>query len=226
MKQGIVQKNFPFWQKETLLKFCHAAAPVCYKRGDTVLHPMMTNRSVYLIESGRLDYRYYSNDGKMVTVHRLLPGELFGVKSLVTEEVEHPKYFFANAGTDLKAWKLSQNQFWEMMDSDPEFSKGIVQYFVYYVTILEKKILGSTVLTHYQHMILTLLDNMENDKRYNSTVVRISQQKLADMLAISRQSVSTYLQNLSKQEIISIKREQIFILDLDALNRELSQEFL
>lgn len=50
---------------------------------------------------------------------------------------------------------------------------------------------------------------------------QMTQQTLANLLTLSRQSVSTYLSTMTKRGLISVKRGRVHILDWDALNREL-----
>lgn len=223
MEQAQYPKKLPYWPADTLLKFCRAAVPACYSRGATILHPMMTNRHLFLVESGIIDFCYYSMDGECMTIKQARAGSLFGLKSVLEHEVERSKYFFALAKTDVKVWKLPRDALLSMITTDTDFSIGMIQYFIKYVDQMEKKMLRSAILDYYQHMILLLLDYAEN-VRNNTAVVRMTQQDLADLLNISRQSVSGYLKSLNQSGIISIRRGRVYILDWDALNMELNKE--
>ena len=214
----------PFWTKETLRKFCRAAVPRTYKKGETILHPLMQNQSLYLLESGVIDHRYFSSEGDAMTIMQVRPGELIGIKAIFQSDNAH-KFFFEIADTDVKLWQISIESFLSLMQSDFEFTTGVLQYFVHYINIIQRRIMRSAILDHYQHLVMTLLDYAENF-RGNTAEVRMTQQNLADLLALSRQSVSAYLSAMSKRGLISVQRGRICILDWSALNMELLQDEL
>ncbi|MGM9608543.1 MAG: Crp/Fnr family transcriptional regulator [Oscillospiraceae bacterium] len=219
MKHSSFPDKLPFWTKEMLNQFCQASVQVTIKKGSTILHPLMENQFLFLVESGVIDYRYFSLDGDAVTIQQIRPGELFGIKVIFNCESER-RHFFVMADTDVRLWKMSKENFLKLMESDPEFSKGIIQYLVYYVDKIEQKLMHTAVLDNYQQLVLLLMDYAENLKN-NTAVVRITQQNLANLLMLSRQSVSTHLSGMAKNGLIEVRRGQIRILNWDALTKEL-----
>ena len=220
---SVFPEELPFWSKEMLHKFCEAATRLNYKKGDIILHPLMTNQFLFLVESGIVDQRYFARNGDVMTIQQVRPGELFGLKAIFNDGTNGEtiqKYFFIVANTDVQLLRISREKLLALMESDFAFTKGITRYFVYRITMVERKMMNSVIFDNYQNMLLTLLDLAENIKD-NTAVVRITQQNLADMLALSRQSISAYLTDMVKRRLISVKRGRIIILDWDALNMEL-----
>lgn len=218
-EQSSLPTKLPFWTREMLDKFCGASEQVNYKRGSTILHPLMTNQFVFLLESGLVNYRYFSKDGNAVTVQQMRPGELFGIKALFNCKSER-RHFFVMADSNVKLWKMSKESFQRLLESDCDFARSIVQYFVYYVDRVEQKLMHSAVLDNYHHLVLMLMDCAE-DIRNNTAIVQTTQQSLADLLMLSRQSVSAYLAEMTRQGLIEVRRGRICIMNWDGLVKEL-----
>lgn len=212
-------KKLPLWTEEMLDKFCGASTQVNYKKGSTILHPLMENQFLFLVEFGVVGYRCFSKEGDEMTVQQMRTGELFGIKAIFASKNEK-RHFFVMADTDVRLWKMSKESFLQLLEKDYEFSKSIVQYFLHYVNRLEKNLMNSAVLDNYHRLVLMLMDYAENINN-NRAIVRITQQNLADLLRLSRQSVSAYLSEMTKQGLIEVMRGRIRILDWDALVKEL-----
>lgn len=212
-------KKLPLWTEEMLEKFCGASVHVNYKKGSTILHPLMENQFLFLVEFGVAGYRCFSKEGDEVTVQQMRTGELFGIKAIFNHKHEK-RHFFVMADTDVRLWKMPKESFLRLLEKDYEFSKSIVQYFLHYVDRLEKTLMHSAVLDNYHRLVLTLMDCAENVKD-NKAVVQITQQNLANLLMLSRQSVSAYLSEMTKRGLIEVMRGRIRIKDWDALAKEL-----
>lgn len=200
-------------------KFCGASTQVSYKKGSTILHPLMENQFVFLVECGVVGYRCFSEEGDEVTIQQMRAGEFFGIKAIFSSKNEK-RHFFVIADTDVRLWKIPKESFLRLFEKDYEFSKSIIQYFLHYVDRLEQKLMNSAVLDNYHRLVLMLMDCAE-DVKGNEAVVQITQQSLGNLLMLSRQSVSTYLSEMTKQGLIEVMRGRIRILDWDALAKEL-----
>ena len=179
---------------------------------------MEQNQSVYMIESGIVNMRYYTKEGNVVTVLQKVPGDLYGIKGLFHFKGE--KNFYSVAATDVRCWKISRLDFLNLLETNSEFTICAFQWFTTYMDTIERKMLNSAFLNTYQRLILTLTDFAEMTGN-NKGTVHLTQQEIANILATSRQTVSAYLTLLEDSGLIQIKRGQILLNDMDALKEEL-----
>lgn len=213
-----LQEESPLWTKETMQELGVFLMPMSFHKGETILHPLKPNHSLYLVERGVVNYRYYSDGGAAVTILQKRPGDIFGLETIFGRRKENKDYHIV-AGTNVKLFKISGEDFFNQIRSNADFSKSVIQYFAEYIDSMEQKMAHSAVMDSYKRVVSKLIDcaEKENESDY---VVQMTQQDLAEVLFLSRQRVSTHLSKLAKQDVISVKRGRIEILDWDALKQE------
>lgn len=208
----------PLWTVDIMEELGSASVPMTFQKGETILQPSNNSQALYLVERGVVNYRCYSDDGAAVTILQKRPGDVFGLKAIFGRE-EELKDYYIEAGSNVWLRKIPGEDFMTLMQSNLDFSRGVVQYFAQYIDSMERKIAHSAVMSSYQRLILILIEYAE--RRQDGTyVVRMTQQNLAELLFLSRQRVSVHLSKLTKQGLIKIKRGLIEILNWDSLNQE------
>ncbi len=136
--------------------------------------------------------------GKKVIIERLLPGSFFG--DLGTEgETE----LFVEATTDSYVCSLNKDKFFSMISQYPELSEKLMKQLFNRLTQVEKR-MSSVATDSAFHRIVKLLFNLGKKKSDDSMVVseKFTHEELSQMLGISRQTVTTLINQLEKKGLI------------------------
>jgi len=146
-----------------------------------------------------------NSSGKKVIIERLLPGSFFG--DLGTEgEYE----LFVEATTDSYVCALNKDRFFLLISQFPDLSAKLMKQLFHRLLQVEKRMSSIASDNVFQRFIKLLLnlgkvkssDFMEIPNRY-------THEELSQMLGISRQTVSTLINQLERKGLIERKGKLI-----------------
>lgn len=211
-----------FWTAPRLELFCRHAKPVEYLSGEHIFSPGEQSNFLYLIERGKVNMCYYSDNGAAIIVFQDGPGELLGSKWLFNTS-NAGQLFYAVAATDVRAWAIRRENFAVLLQEDFDFVIQVLSRFSLHMDILERKLLHSMTLSAHHRIVMLLLELSEqsNHRTTNTATVFVTQQELSDMLSLSRQTTVVCLKNLQEKGILKTSRGQIDICNLENLRQEI-----
>jgi CRP/FNR family transcriptional regulator len=168
-----------------------------YGKREVIFEPGDKNK-VFIVKTGQVELYHLSPEGKKVIIERLLPGSVFG--DLGTEgETE----LFVEATTDSFVCSLNKDKFFALISQYPELSEKLMKQLFQRLMQVEKR-MSSVASDSAVQRIVKLLLNLGKKKAddYMEVSDRFTHEELAQMLGISRQTVTTLINQLEKNGLI------------------------
>jgi CRP/FNR family cyclic AMP-dependent transcriptional regulator len=190
-----------------------------YRRGAKLFLEGDSAGEVLIIQRGQIKITVASHDGREVLLEVRGSGEVVGEMALIDNS---PRSASASSlTTPTEVLVLSVRDFRELVDSDPDFTRALLDEMV-------RKVRDATF-----HQLELALDDVQGrvarrlldlDRRFGrmrAGIVRvkspITQQEIADWAGVSRQAVVKELSALREQGIVETTGSVMTILDRDAL---------
>ena len=193
-----------------------------FKKGDYIYMPDQSSDKVFFLNDGRVKIGTYGENGKEITKAILNKGEVFGELSMIGEDKRRD---FAYAMEDSKACVLTTDEMKTMMKDH----NGLSLFFM--------KIMGSRVLEMEQRLeSLVFKDSRSRIVEYLVELVKkngqrvgyewvvrkfITHQEIANLTATSRQTVTTVLNELRANNLLTFNRKRLLVRDLENLQAEI-----
>lgn len=174
-----------------------------YSKSQVMFEPQDRDK-VFILKTGRVEIYEITPDGKKIIVDVLGPGDVFG--DLGIQEIsEH----FIEATTDSFACVMKKQEFFEMVSRNPTVANTLVKELFAKVIESEKQVAAlasDNLLVKVKNLLLRLAKRhgeVKEDKAVITT--KFTHEKLAEMIGISRPTMTELLNKLEKQDFI--KRE-------------------
>ncbi len=200
----------------------HGLKHTQYKRGEYIYMSQENADVIYFINSGRVKIGSYDSDSnKEVTKAILREGEVFGELVLAGQSKRQD---FAMAMEPTELCEIHR----DMMDSLLKDHSGLSMFFM--------KLLGSRALRMEQRLeslvfkdsrsriiefLIDLVDRRGERVGYEYVVRKfITHQEIANLTATSRQTVTTILNELRAENLLTFDRRRLLVRDLQKLKAE------
>lgn len=190
-----------------------------YKKGEYIYLPGEDADNIYFVSSGRVKVGHYSPGGKEITKAILDEGELLG--ELATTQEGESRRDFAQAMSSTTLCIMTREEMKGMMREHSGFSTFLMQIFANRVLKMEKR-LENLVFKDSRTRIVEFLLELVSDKGQRvgyEWVVRkfLTHQEIANLTATSRQTVTTVLNELRADNILTFDRRRLLVRDLEQL---------
>jgi CRP/FNR family transcriptional regulator, cyclic AMP receptor protein len=191
---------------------------VTYKRGEIIYVPREMADRIFFINEGRVKISVMNDDNKEVTKAILGKGEVFGELALLGEANRHDT---ALAMEVTSVCVVTLEELRSLMRDRNEVNLFFMKMFASRQLEMERR-LESLVFKDSRTRIIEFLAALTRSKGQRvgyEWVVRqfITHQEIANLTATSRQTVTTTLNDLRAQKLISFNRSRLLVRDLDAL---------
>jgi len=178
---------------------------------------------LFLIVSGRVKIGSYGEGNKEITKAILTTGEVFGELSIIGNNIRRD---FAYVMEDTNVCVLPVSTMKQMMKDHSSLSLFFMKMMGSRVLEMEKR-LESLVFkdsrTRIIEYLLSMVDKRGQRVGYEWLVRNfITHQEIANITATSRQTVTTVLNELRNNKILTFDRKRLLVRDLDKLKKELS----
>ena len=168
-----------------------------YCKREVIFEPGDKDK-VFIVKTGQVELYQLSPSGKKVIIERLLPGSLFG--DLGTEGESE---VFVEATTDSYVCSLDKDTFFSIVSHHSELSEKLMKQLFNRLTQVEKRMSSVASDSAFQRIVKLLL-NLGKKKSDDSMEVseKFTHEELSQMLGISRQTVTTLINQLEKKGLI------------------------
>lgn len=171
-----------------------------YGKRQVILEPEDKDK-VFILKSGRVEIYELTPDGKKIIVDVLVPGNVFG--DLGIEEVSDN---FVEATTNSFVCTMNKNDFFQMVSQNPQISYPLIKE-LFAKTVEAKKQVAALASNNTTTKIKNLLIRLASKygERINDKVVintKFTHEQLADMIGISRPTMTELLNRLEGEGII------------------------
>lgn len=189
-----------------------------FEKGEVIYQANQSANQIYLIRSGKVKIMSSAETGKEIVKAILNNGEVFGEKSIIGEQ-NYNDVAVAIEDTELSI--LSSNQVKSLMKEHSALSLFFMKLMGSKVLEMEQR-LESLIFKDSKTRILEFLIQLIEKKGQRigyEWVVRnfITHQEIANLTATSRQSVTTLLNDLRNDGILTFDRKRLLIRDIDRL---------
>ncbi|MBI4091831.1 MAG: Crp/Fnr family transcriptional regulator [Candidatus Levybacteria bacterium] len=171
-----------------------------YGKRQVILEPRDKDK-VFVLKTGRVEIYEITPDGKKIIVDVLGPGNVFGDLGM-----EDSNETFVEATTDSFVCAMNKNDFFEMVSKNSQIAYPLIRE-LFSKTVESKKQVASLASNNVVAKIKDLL--LRLSKRYgeqnqNKTVIKakFTHEQLADMVGISRPTMTELLNKLEKDKVI------------------------
>ena len=193
-----------------------------FKKGDYIYLPDQSSDKVFFLVDGRVKIGTYGDNGKEITKAILNKGEVFGELSMIGEDKRRD---FAYAMEESTACVLTVDEMKAVMKDHSGMSLFFMKIMGSRVLEMEQR-LESLVFKDSRSRIVEYLVDLvkKNGQRVGyEWVVRkfITHQEIANLTATSRQTVTTVLNELRSDNLLTFNRKRLLVRDLDNLAAEI-----
>lgn len=191
-----------------------------FGKNEVIYRPSQNAEHIFLITEGKVKIASTGDSGKEIVKAILGPGEVFGERSIIGSYTYNDS---AVAIEDTELRILSSGQLKSMMKEHSALSLFFMKLMGSKVLEMEQR-LESLIFKDSRTRIIEYLLNLIEKKGQRigyEWVVRnfITHQEIANLTATSRQSVTTLLNDLRNEGVLTFDRKRLLIRDLDKLKR-------
>lgn len=191
-----------------------------YDRGEKLWSVGEGIGHVNFIEKGVVSVSVVHEEGYRKFLYFMGAGSVYPGPHLSSYKIEYS--IEAAAVVQTHVWRYDLPVVHECLKTDPEFAFAVIELYSAWCNlhIFETAHQRFNSLETQLCNLLFLLDESES----GSDVIRASHSELAEILCVSRESVSRKLGDLSRRGVVKLGRNTISIEDRDALARLCSDE--
>ena len=194
-----------------------------YKKGEYIYLPDQSSDKIFFISEGRVKVGTIGENGKEITKAILNKGEVFGELSMIGEDKRRD---FAYTMEDTNCCVLTVTDMKSLMKDHNGLSLFFMKIMGSRVLEMESR-LESLVFKDSRSRIVEYLIELvsKSGQRVGyEWVVRkfITHQEIANLTATSRQTVTTVLNELRSDNLITFNRKRLLVRDLDMLKKEVA----
>jgi CRP-like cAMP-binding protein len=193
--------------------------PGVYKKDEFIYFKDQSSEKIYMVSNGRVKIGTYGPDGKEIVKAILTRGEIFGELALAGEE-KRPD--FAQAmDNDTRVCAMTIADLQDLMKDNKELSFKILKIVGFRLRKMERKI-ESLVFKDARTRIVEFLKEMAEEKGQKvgfEVMIKnhLTHKDIASLTGTSRQTVTTVMNELRDQNLITFDRRRILIRDLEKL---------
>lgn len=193
-----------------------------YAKNEYIYLPEQSSDKIYFISKGRVKIGTYSKSGKEVTKAILDEGQVFGELAIIGEEKRRD---FAVAMMPSQICCVSKEDMKDLIKDHSGLSLFLMKIVGSRVLEVEQR-LESLVFKDSRSRIVEYLVELVTKKGERvgyEWVIRnfITHQEIANLTATSRQTVTTVLNELRANNLLTFNRKRLLIRDLEALKAEI-----
>lgn len=174
-----------------------------YGKRQVVFEPEDKDK-VFILKSGRVEIYELTEDGKKIIIDTLGPGNVFG-----DLDIDEPSRHFVEATTDSFVCEMKKDEFFETVTKNPQFSSILVRELFAKIAESSKTVAAlasDNVATKIKNLLLRLAKK-HGERQAGKMVIstKFTHEQLAEMVGISRPTMTEMLNKLERQGVIERK---------------------
>ena len=172
--------------------------------------------TIYFLKKGRAKVATTNEEGKEVVKAVLFPGEVFGELAIAGEEKRRDRAVALDDDVIICSMDIRDAQ--EMLSKDPRLHMEFTRMIGKRMISMERR-MEDLVFKDSRTRIIGLLRNMaeQHGRKVGDEWLlehSLTHQDIADLTATARQTVTTVLNDLLKQDLVYVERGKLLIRDL------------
>ena len=187
--------------------------------GQHIYFPEEPSNVVFFLKKGRVKIATMGEDGKEVIKAVLYPGEVFGELGLAGEGRRRDHAIALD--NDVMICAIGLDEIEVMMKENPNLNLAMTRLIGERAISLERRLEG-LIFKDSRSRIIAFLKDMatKHGTQVGHEVLlkhELTHQDIADLTATSRQTVTTVLNDLKKQDLVYMERGKLLIRDVKKL---------
>ena len=176
-----------------------------YKKGEILFYEGSISETLYFINQGSIKLFVNTLEGKEQIIHILFSGNFLGAFDLLKDS----KYrFSAKAIDDCKLCKLNRKHFIRTLKENPDMAVNLIETLTDKLVKTErlvKSLATNNINSRISYLLNYLIDEYGVKKDDQIDIkIPISREEMANMIGVSRETISRKLKQLEKDKIIKI----------------------
>lgn len=171
-----------------------------YGKRQVILEPEDKDK-VFILKSGRVEIYQLTLDGKKIIIDVLGPGNVFGDLG-----IDEPSEHFVEASTNSFVCIMKKGEFFDMVTKSREIAQVLIRELFAKIVESEEQVaaLASDSITAKIKNLLLRLAKKHGKKQENDVTIttKFTHEQLADMIGVSRPTMTELLNQLSRQKVI------------------------
>lgn len=171
-----------------------------YGKRQVLFEPEDKNK-VFILKNGRVEIYQLTLEGKKIVVDVLEPGSVFGDLG-----IDEPTEQFMQASTNSLVCVIGKDQFFDMVTEMPQLANSLVRELFSKVVESEKQIAAlasDNLLLKLKNLLSRLAKKYGKERDGEITIsTKFTHEQLADMIGVSRPTMTELLNKLGKQGFI------------------------
>ncbi|MBD8497841.1 Crp/Fnr family transcriptional regulator [Paenibacillus arenosi] len=190
-----------------------------FKKNHTIIYEEDTNRDIFIIRSGFVKV-YRIEEDKEFIFNFFFPGETVGEVEAI--DPASARIASIEAMDNVQAWMLSGEDFMHLTERYPSILRRAYCQLVDNIRVLNRKICYLSFMDVRRKCANLLLDLSTNlgteDSGYIQIQYKFPHHVLANMIGVTRESLSKTLKEFQDEGIISVNQKTITIMNLKKMS--------
>ena len=192
-----------------------------YRKQEVIFHAEDAGTSLFILKSGAVKIAATDRNGREIILKLLYPGDFFGEMALL--DGQH-RSATVTAVEKVEALVIQQEDFLRLIKDHPELNLTMLLTACRRLRHTDEKVKSLVFADAYGKVAQTLLRLMqEKGQRGKDGMVLdipFSQEELAHMVGITRQTLSRVLREYQQAGVLKLGKRRILILDEARIQRE------
>ncbi|MCA1593289.1 MAG: Crp/Fnr family transcriptional regulator [Acidobacteria bacterium] len=200
-------------RKEEIRRLDAAVAMKPVRKGQVIYRPDETGEILFLLKKGSVHLYLLSTEGRKFIVQTLEPMTFFGEMALLGQNM---RQLFAEAAEDCLLCVMRSADVKRLIRVKPEIGLRMLEEVGKRLYDARER-MGDIVFKKIPERVAKVLLKLSDEGA--RAIKGTTQQEIADMLGVYRETVSNTLAELRGEGVIGVGRRQISILNLEQLRR-------
>ncbi|WP_181885222.1 Crp/Fnr family transcriptional regulator [Pontibacter diazotrophicus] len=183
--------------------------------------PTESSSNIYMLKAGKVKISRISPDGKEIILAILGPGEVFGELGITGKQEREE---IAEVTDDAIICVVGLEDLQRMMKDNPKFNTEILKLIGFRLKRIQSR-LESLIFKTAEQRIRSLIKELAEehgriiagDENQREVRLGLTHDEMAKLTATSRQTVTTQLNELEKNNLIKYDRKRVYVKDLRLL---------
>lgn len=208
---------FSFFNPDDVSELKYEKSCSLYRRGQMIFQEDNRAMGIYCLHEGKIKLFKLTFDGKEQIVRFILPGELFGLRSIIGV-----KYYGINSQAieDSIACFYSADTFVQLLNKFPQLSRRLIFSLSNLLNEAEEKMTSMAhkpVKERLAEALVHLSRKFHEPGTRDHFSINLSREDLANMIGSATETVIRLLSELKDEKLIQIDGRKINILDSEKL---------
>lgn len=196
-----------------------------YQKGEQIILEGGIFERLIIVNNGLVKIYKYSQEGKEQILYIFSPGDFFGEKNLLKDQVAT---YYAEALEETMICSIHKNEFRRLLVDHPLIGVKVIEVLAERIDVLESTIENMGTRTIESRVILFLLEFAKKQGIIVEKGIQfdlpLSREGIANYIGVTRETVSRKLSFLQDEGVIElIGHKRIILLDMKALENLIEQ---